>query len=501
MFIEVWKRHALLLAAALAAALLLSAYLTLAPQRLTRAHDGADGGDLLAAQLSGGVPHPSGYPTYLLLGQLFQALPWGTPVWRAVLYSASAAALAALLVGLLAAWVRPAAAAVWAGTLAAGLSPLLWSQAVIVEVYGLYALFLALALWWLAALDPAGGRLHRPGVWVWLALAFGLGLGVHLTLVLVVPALALAWVRARRAGTGWGALAAQAAALALGAAVYLTLPLRAVYQPPVNWGAVVDAQRLGWLVSGRLYWGLLRWDAADWPQRLAEAGQVLLAQFGAPGLALAGVGLVVVWRRRCWLGGALVWLALAGSAFFVLYRAQGGQVYLLVVVLAMAVWIGAAAGWLWAQRWRAVRWGALLLAAWLAYALSAAATNWPRIDPRPGTDLALTTEAYLLAAPPGALLLAEADADTFGLWYYHFGLGWRPDVRVVCLPLAGFDWYQSTLRHTYPDLHAGDVLDGQGERWLADLLDANRQRPVCRSQPDAAAPGGFSWSCAYAIAP
>ena len=39
---------------------------TLAPG-LTWAHNGADGGDFLAAALTHGVPHPSGYPTYQLL--------------------------------------------------------------------------------------------------------------------------------------------------------------------------------------------------------------------------------------------------------------------------------------------------------------------------------------------------------------------------------------------------------------------------------------------------
>ena len=39
---------------------------TLAP-RLTWAHNGADGGDLLTAALTRGVPHPTGYPTYVML--------------------------------------------------------------------------------------------------------------------------------------------------------------------------------------------------------------------------------------------------------------------------------------------------------------------------------------------------------------------------------------------------------------------------------------------------
>ena len=51
---------------------------TLAPG-LTWAHHAADGGDLLAAALVGGVPHPSGYPTYQLLLRTAVALFPGEP--------------------------------------------------------------------------------------------------------------------------------------------------------------------------------------------------------------------------------------------------------------------------------------------------------------------------------------------------------------------------------------------------------------------------------------
>ncbi|MGC8878576.1 MAG: protein O-mannosyl-transferase family, partial [Anaerolineae bacterium] len=50
--------------------------ITLAPS-ITWCNDGADGGDLITATVTGGVPHPSGYPTYLLLGSLFVHLPLG----------------------------------------------------------------------------------------------------------------------------------------------------------------------------------------------------------------------------------------------------------------------------------------------------------------------------------------------------------------------------------------------------------------------------------------
>ena len=63
---------------------------------------GVMAGDFLAAILTRGIPHPTGYPTYTLLGILFQYLPFSTPVFRGVLESLIPAALAA---GLLTGWV------------------------------------------------------------------------------------------------------------------------------------------------------------------------------------------------------------------------------------------------------------------------------------------------------------------------------------------------------------------------------------------------------------
>src|SRR4051794_18868150 len=47
--------------------LVLWLYWMSAAPALTWAHDGADGGDLMAAAVVNGVPHPAGYPLYTLL--------------------------------------------------------------------------------------------------------------------------------------------------------------------------------------------------------------------------------------------------------------------------------------------------------------------------------------------------------------------------------------------------------------------------------------------------
>ncbi len=341
---------------------------TLAPG-LTWAHEGADGGDMLAAALTGGVPHPTGYPTYQLLLIAACKLYPGEPARAGNWLSAVAAACA---VGLLAdlahrvladGWPRrPGQAAIaLAAALSWAASPLLWSQAVITEVYALHALAVMLVLWLLwrwREVAQAGGPAGR-----WLAaagLVFGLGSGNHLSLMLLLPA-AAAWLwdnRRLRPSAGQStppasqtrqlrAWAAPAATLALGLSVYAYLPLAAMRQAPVNWGNPRTLAGFLWVVSGQPYAELLAGAApAALLARVAAWGQMALGQLGGGpwGLLIAVAGLWWTDRRQhaWWRTTGLV--ALAYTIFSLAYRTADSYVYLLPVWAMTALWLAAGLG-------------------------------------------------------------------------------------------------------------------------------------------------------------
>lgn len=462
---------------------------TLAPG-LTWANRGDDGGDLITAAATLGVAHPTGYPTYLILAHLFQWLPFGSLAFRATLLSSASALGAALAVRELVLCLRPAdrhafpsQLAGWCGGLAFGLSALVWSQAVIAEVYTLHALGLSvilLATYRLINEDQRPlGLLDRI-----YALAIGLALGNHLTTLFALPVyLGALWYRRQRAPH---APTIQLLGLLLaGTAIYLYLPIRAAAQPPVNWGQAFTVQGFWWVVSGAPYHPLAFAAPADeiWPKMVAGLRQ-LLDQWNWPGLLLGLLGMAAVPVTAKGMRLALLWLALVAFAFAVEYNAKDYFVHLLPVCLSLAVGIGLAVGggmdWAARRSARLALSGTLAIAAWLAVQL---VTVGPRISARADARAEDFLEAVLAQAPRNALIATRTDRDSFALWYGRFALRARPDVMIVVEPMLPYAWYRENLRATYAHFVAPDDPKVNADR-LAEL----NGRPLCRTDLEAEAP-------------
>ncbi len=153
--------------------------LTLAPD-LTWANHGADGGELITAAFTLGIPHPPGYPTYVILGKLFLLWPFGTAAYRLNLFSAVCVATSVAISSQFSAMSSQQVGKGDAPVVAAlclAFAPLVWGQAVITEVYGLNLLLVAALVWALWTKRPS-----------WLVgLFLGLSLTTHLTSWLLLP--------------------------------------------------------------------------------------------------------------------------------------------------------------------------------------------------------------------------------------------------------------------------------------------------------------------------
>ena len=469
----------------LAAGISLLAFLvylaTLAPG-LTTANFGTDGGDLIAAARTLGVPHPSGYPTYTLLAWLFTQLPVGVMAYRVNLLSAVSAAVAMglffcaarrVLPGDRHPLLLPAATA-----LILAFSPLLWSQAVIAEVYALLMLFASLLLWLLVR-----WREDKRDRYLWLAaLALGLALGNHLTILFCAPAALVylwperrQWLRPRTVLPG-------VVLFVLGLSIYAYLPLAARHHPPVNWGNPQNWRGFLWVVTGKQYQQFaFALDAGQIPGRISAWAQLLGDQFGWWGLVFALIGAWGQWKReRRFALFTLVWMALVVLyAFF--YNTGDSFMYLLPVVMLMALWWGEGVYLLlgWVRSLQPV-WRPLILEILILLTLLSVALNWRQVEPDDDWEAHVYIRQALDAVQPGGLIIVRADQPTFKLWYGIYAEDQRPDVQVVSGPLLAFIWYRDHIRYLYPSLVVNEPHGGNltWDDLVRDLVASNWYRPT-----------------------
>ena len=440
----------------------LGVYSLCAAPTLSWRNGGADGGDLVTAAANVGLPHPTGYPTYLFVAQAFLRLPFGDEAYRLNLMSAvfgagAVAGLYALLAADSAAQPRTARLAALGAALFAGLTPLWWSQSTIAEVYTLHLFLLVLA----AALARRWWQSHAAVDALCLGLVAGLGLGNHLTFVLFLPVVAVALIMSRFRNL-WPLLAG----LCAGLCGYLYLPLIPSGSSYLHWGRLDSAAAIWYYISGELYRGyLFSRPLSDLPGAALALGARTLANFQWLGIALAGAGVTFECSRaprlrpRLWLG---LWVLLASFGFALVYNTTDSFVYLLPAWLVLAWWMQRGLEWLLAQPRARLVVGAAL-PAWLVLT---ALIHWPSLDASADRSAEQFALGALNALPRGAVLISAGDEHTFALWYFSEVRHVRDDVVIVDRDLFGEAQARASLQARWPSLRIGS--DDRIDHFISD---------------------------------
>jgi hypothetical protein len=449
---------------------------------------GVDGGELLAAAKTFGIPHPPGYPTYTLLLNLFaSAVPVGDFAYRGNLMSAAlASASVALLYWALVRFCRflrpdgPPAFGVVSAALGASVfaaSPLFWSQAVITEVYTLNTLFVGalLAIAVHLALPPPSER--APGTRftsVLMALygfLVGIGLGNHLTLLAVAAPL-LWWIAAT---LGWRRPAYLWAipAFALGIGIYAYLPVRAAQDPPINWGDPDTLRGFLWMLSGSAYQDYVFGVAArSIPDRVVEWLRLVFSQFNPLGIFMGLVGAAALRTGEPkFLLASLASIALL-SIYSITYNSVDSEVITIPAFMLFSAWISIGFLWLasavsaWAQETISARNSstpnrarrtafytvtAMSVVAFLALPVASAALNYSSQSLRDDRRAYDYASEVIAAAPDGSVVLSGDEASAFSLWYMRYVEATERDVAPIATPLLQFEWYWRSIHRQFPD--------------------------------------------------
>ena len=393
----------------------------------------------IPAQL--GVPHPTGYPLYVLAGKLFSLLPVGSVAFRAGLLSVVAASAAVAVAVLIASRLgaRPVIAA--AAGLALAFTGTLWLEATFPEMNGLHLLLVALvvhrAVLWHAARRDRDLLLG--------ALFCGLALSNHLLAATTVPIVILfvLWDARRRLLERPVLLLQAGLLLAVGISPYLFIPLRALAGPPEVYASLATPEGLVGLVTGADFRHNMHFFsgeslAAAWRAVPTIVGH-MLERSSAVFLIGGVLGLALLARRDAWSAALLVLITASGVYFLANYVSDLYH-YLLVGWLALTVGIAVAAEWLVrgleaalgtstapgtpVGRARAVLPGLVLL-----LPLSIGIQQWPANDQSSNTVGERLAEEIFSQLPPNAILVTYWDALTT-LSYKHCMEGVRPDLTL-----------------------------------------------------------------------
>lgn len=488
--VAVIRAHPVLIASILLFAFALSLYTSTMAPGLTWKNEGGDGGDFLAAAHTWGIPHPTGYPTYIILLRSFSELMWfGDEASQANLFSALAGAVTVplfflasrkLLLRLPLAETRghsiPFAAA-FVTALAFAASNLHWSQSTITEVYTLNAMFVSLFIW-LALIGKAqierGGT--ALGVRAALAVLLGISFGNHVTVSFVAVPFGI-WIYWPLIRSNPRALLREwqpVVALLVGLSVYVYAPIASAQDPALNWFFPDSFSGFRAMASASLYQSYVFGLAPDsFDDRIISAFDIWLTQFTALGAILGLVGVTFLWSKLNGFAIASIASFAALVIYSIAYNSFDSYVFLIPAFMVFGLWISAGllnlaaslsalaekaqSGWIAQNRSRIMP--AVMIAAVIGMPLWSVAFNYSGVDISDDTEASDYVSSAFDTAGQNAVIIAE-DIPTFSLWYQAFVAEPEQDVAIIATFLLGFDWYWEHIQRQYPDRVPQDVQGG-----------------------------------------
>jgi len=473
--------------------------MTLSPG-VSWAHHSEDSGDLITAAYTLGIPHPTGYPLYCLLGWVWShVVMTGTVAWRMNLLSALFGALASGIM-VRAVWSSfkllskenyqkiPRSAKIIAAIssgLILGLAVDTWKLSVVAEVYTLNLFFVSVISWILIELliDAENGvDLPKRKLLLisMLGFSWGLALTNHLTSIFLFPGMAIILI--------FGGLRLNLKILLTGIGctvaallVYLYLPIRSAMEPSLDWGNPQTVGNFIWVVTGKqfrkLMFTLLPFQMLGQIVRYTTVP----GELGVPAAVLSLLGLcrLILEKNKRLLLLFIYTALLVVSTFFYLssYAIWDPEGYLLPMLWALSFW----AGWgialltLIPEELRKFSYTLLVLLL-IASPVVSMVGHWKDVDLSANHNAIRFGEESFEAFEENALVIEMRYERAFTLWYYREieYAETRDDVAVVFIEHMQFDWGLELLKRKYPDLIlpetplTGGEMDEINAEWIVE---------------------------------
>ncbi len=448
-----------------------------------------DSGELITAAYHLGIPHPPGYPLFMLLGKLGTIIiPFGNIAWRVNVVSAILGALTSLLLASLIFRISKNRVAATSGALVLAFTNIFWSQSVRAEIYTLAALVFVGVIYLCYLWSQTKSQKEQHRLLMWCSFLLGLGAAAHQYLIAIIPALVVYFlIYDRQLWKQYKVILKGLLLYLLGFSIYLYLPIRSLADPVIDWGnpetlenfwqvfrrqtyqeyvpSVLDAAQAAPVKPNFSYSNYLLVQGpkfiTHFAQLLHRLNKYLFIDFTVFGFALGVTGLVAMRKiakpMLTIISCIAIWYA-AILTYFQFGHVTGSLTFTNIpfyipfhILFAIAIGLGADFCWNSAKKSKSIRkviFGSILLVPLIVFT-----TNFQFNNQRGNYLVYDYVKAVINQVPRNGLLyLHQGDNSIFPATYLRHVENFRPDVEIIARTDSGVfpGAYYLTLAQQYP---------------------------------------------------
>jgi len=416
----------------------------------------SDSGDFITCAYTLGIAHPTGYPTWTMLGHLLTYLPLSNIGMRVNLLPCISGALAVMLVYfcLLKLTRKVVISIAGAGAFAFSFTHFRVSQ--IADVYSLYATFAALVILTLLVWRETRKPFH-----LYLgAFVYGLAFTNHLLIITLFPAICyLIWSIDRKALFSVHTMGRMTLFFFLGMLPYVYLPIRGFCHPLIDWGEPTTITSFLRLITGGIYKDSMFKGTSSPAQAWETWGYhfyLLGKQFTLYLLPLVLLGIWKLYRNSLQILIFLILIFLANTIYSLgLQKVIQGLIdhesYHLPSFMVMSILLGYGimAVYDWIEQGAAKKvaiycFTLLPIIPLTSYYHQADASRYFFAH-----DYGMNILRYM---PEKAMLFNQVDYNVFPLWYLQYVENVRLDIPVFSVLFLIRPWYVDRLLKLYPEV-------------------------------------------------
>jgi hypothetical protein len=435
-----------------------------------------DNGELAAVAVSLGISHPTGYPIFTILANLWSNLPLGIDIiYKLNLFSSFLIATSLFFlyktIDLIQDQFKPKeltkiilSSSI---TLIFAFGNLIWQQAGTFEVYPLHILFLTLIVYNSLKLifDYSEKTL------LILFFLFGLSFTNHLTTILLTPSLLFLLIfdnnfKIRKLSqktylTGFGLFF-------LALSIYLYLPIRSSMDPLFNWGDVSRGfDKFLYHVQGKQYQVWMFSGSEAMKENLAKIPDMLWNQFQFLLFPIL-LGLYYSFKKAKYVFVFLLLSAITTILYSINYTIHDIDPYFSLLILSLTIFSVYGMIWL-------IKGNAYLKYVPILIFISILLSNFGDNNNSENNSVETYTNNMVDNLEPNAIILsAQWDFWASAFWFKQKIQNYRSDVILIEKELLRRTWYPAQLLKWYPALNSSKP---ELDRYMTQLELFEAEKP------------------------